>query len=232
MRNELSLPVSHPAPARVERPIQVLVVDDHAAVRYGIRRLIDEQPDLRVLADASRTHEVTSDLARWSDVAVIDYQLGDHHGLWLTQRMRQWPSPPAVLIYSAFASSVLVAAATVAGASGLLGKTALGEELPVAIRRLFHGGQYFPAVPRSLTAALHARVEPRDQAVFSMLMQGVGGDEVAERLGLTAVELEAHRESIVGAIAPNARRVVLDDSPGEALDYERPRRRWGRADTP
>ena len=167
------------------------------AVRYGVRRLIDDQPDLLVLADASRTHEVTSDLARWADVAVIDYHLGDRDGLWLTQRIRQWPSPPAVLIYSAFASGALVAAAVVAGADGLLGKTTLGEELPVAIRRLFHGGQYFPSVPQSLTAALRARVEACDQAVFSMLMHGVGADEVAERLGLTPTELEAHRQSIV-----------------------------------
>ena len=118
-----------------------------------------------------------------------------------------------------------VVAAVVAGADGLLGKTTLGEELPVVIRRLFYGGQYFPSVPQSLTAALGARVEACDQAVFSMLMHGVGADEVAERLGLTPTELEAHRQSIVRAIAPNAGRALPGDAPGAALDYERGRRR-------
>ena len=63
-------------------------------------------------------------------------------------------------------------------------------------------------------------------ALFSMLMDGVAEQEVAERLHLTRPELEVHRQAIVGAIAPRSGHRLRGDSPGAALDYERPRRRW------
>jgi hypothetical protein len=66
----------------------------------------------------------------------------------------------------------------------------------------------------------------------SMLIHGVGEDELAKQLGLSGPELDGHRESILRSIAPSARRAVMGASPGVALDYERPRRRWLRADAP
>ena len=69
-----------------------------------------------------------------------------------------------MLIYSAFADTTLAVAALVAGADGLLPKATLGEELTIAIRRLVHGRQYFPAVPASVAAALSARLDPGDRA--------------------------------------------------------------------
>ena len=96
------LPSPSPRP-RPGRPIQVLLVDDHPAVRYGVGRLIAEEPDLSKIGEASSASEATSELARWVDVAVIDYHLGGRDGLWLAQEIKQRPSPPAVLIYSAFA---------------------------------------------------------------------------------------------------------------------------------
>ena len=215
-----------PAPRRsAGLPIHVVLVDDHPAVRHGVRQLISSQDDLVTIAEAGRASQATADLARWADVAVIDYHLGGRDGLWLTQEIKQRPSPPPVLLYSAFADATLAAAASVAGADGVLSKTALADEVTIAIRRLFHGRQYLPAIPEPSVAALRARLTPNDQAIFSMLIHGLERSEVAARFGITVPELDARRRQIVRAIAPNAASMALPDPSRARLDYDRPRRR-------
>jgi DNA-binding NarL/FixJ family response regulator len=206
-------------------PIHVLLVDDHPAVRHGVRQLIADQPDMVMIAEHGSASRDTSEVARWADVAVIDYHLGDRDGLWLTRQIKQRPDAPPVLIYSAFADTALAVAAIVAGADGLLPKATLGEELTIAVRRLVHGRQYFPAIPTSIAAALSARLAPHDQAILSMLIHGVGAGEIAARLGMTPGELEARRQLIVRAIAPKGSRAGVPSGSGMVLDYDRPLRR-------
>ena len=206
-------------------PIGVLLVDDHPALRHGIRRLIAEEPDMVMIAERGDASADTGDVARWADVAVIDYHLGDRDGLWLTRQIKRRPSAPRVLIYSAFADPALAVASIVAGADGLLPKSALAEELSIAIRRLVHGRQYFPGIPQPVTAALCSRLEPGDQATFSMLIHGVPPAEIMARLRLTPDELEARRQAMLRAIAPKATRARIPDATHSPLDYDRPRRR-------
>jgi DNA-binding NarL/FixJ family response regulator len=206
-------------------PIHVVLVDDHPAVRHGVRQLISSQEDLVTIAEAGRASQATADLARWADVAVIDYHLGGRDGLWLTQEIKQRPSPPPVLLYSAFADATLAAAAIVAGADGVLSKTALADEVTIAIRRLFHGRQYLPAIPASTVDVLRARLSPNDQAIFLMLIHGLERAEVASRLGIALPELSARRREIVRAIAPSGAHAAQPDPTGSPLDYDRPRRR-------
>ncbi len=204
--------------------VKVLLVDDHPAVRSGIRALIADEPDMQLVAEHGGASADTIAVAGWADVAVLDYHLGDRDGLWLAQQIKRRAGAPPVLIYSAFADAHLAVAALVAGADGLLAKTTLAEELSVAIRRLACGRQYFPAIPPSVAAALCARLKPVDQAISSMLIHGVPPAEIGERLGLAPQELEAHRGSILQTIAPRtARSSVLDAARGP-LDYDRPRR--------
>ena len=218
------------APRPTGPPIHVLLVDDHPAVRHGIRRLISDQPDMVMVAEHSSASADTSAVARWADVAVIDYHLGGRDGLWLTRQIKRHSRPPAALIYSAFADTALALAAVVAGADGLLAKTTLADELTIAIRRLVHGRQYFPAIPGSIAGALGARLEPADRAIFSMLIDGIAPAQISVRLGLTPTELDARRELILRAIAPKAARAGRPVVPQLPLDYERPRRR-GRYST-
>jgi DNA-binding NarL/FixJ family response regulator len=158
-------------------------------------------------------------------VAVVDYHLGDRDGLWLTGQIKRRPAAPPVLIYSAFADAALAVAAIVAGADGLLSKATLGEELTIAVRRLVHGRQYFPAIPASTAAALSTGLAPHDQAILSMAIHGVPAGEIASRLQMTPGELEARRQLIVHAIAPKGARGGAAPGSGPALDYDRPLRR-------
>jgi DNA-binding NarL/FixJ family response regulator len=206
------------------RPIRVLLIDDHAAVRHGLRHLITGQPDMVTIAEAGNASAATGEFALWADVAVVDYHLGGRDGLWLTQQIKQSQSPPPVLIYSAFADGALAAAAIVAGADGLLRKTSLVEELCAAIRRLFRGRTYFPAVPPVVTAVLSSRLQARDRAIFSMLIHLTAPGEICSRLELTRDELTERRQEMLSVIAPRA-GAAPGDTPRSPLDYERLARR-------
>lgn len=204
-------------------PIHVLVVDDHPAVRRGIKLLISEQPDLATIGEAVDALEAVGELARWADVAVIDYHLGGRDGLWLARELQRYRRPPRVLIYSAFADHTLTVAAIIAGADGLLSKAALDQELCAAIRRLAGGRPHFPAVPGSLVRVLRAQLGRRDQAIFDALLHGIPAQGVAAHLGIATALLEARREAIVEAIAPKAG--LGTPRVRAPLDYDRPRRR-------
>lgn len=205
-------------------PIHVLLVDEHPAVRRGIKLLISEQPDLATIGEADNAIEAAGEAARWADVAVIDYHLGGRDGLWLARELQRHPQPPRVLIYSAFADHALTVAAIIAGADGLVSKAALDQELCAAIRRLARGRQHFPAVPGSLARVLRAQLGRREKAIFDMLMHGIAAEEIAARLGIDPALLQARRQAILETIAPKV------DPPGiprprAPLDYDRPRRR-------
>ncbi|HJS92932.1 MAG TPA: response regulator transcription factor [Solirubrobacteraceae bacterium] len=216
------------APPDRRTQIRVLLVDDHPAVRAGARNVIDDQPDMRVVAEARnaaealRQHEVTF------DVAIIDYHLREgHDGLWLTAQLKRTEPSPRVLIYSAFADGALAVLAPIAGADGLLGKHELGEELCRAIRLLARGQQHLPAIPPSVAHVLRSRLESRDQAIFGMLLHGVEREVIMRRLGMTPEELHARRSIILGAVKPVRPTSAVPPATQTPLNYEqrRPRRK-------
>lgn len=215
--------------------ISVLLVDDHPAVRMGARWLIDDQPDMRVLAEARSAEEAfgLGDHRVDVDVAVVDYQLGHgHDGLWLTAQLKRAPTPPNVLVYSAFADGSLGALAVIAGADGLLGKHELGEELCRAVRRLARGDHHLPAINRSVANTLRSRLEPRDQAIFGMLLHGIAPELIAERLRITQDELNVRRSVILASLKRGRGPSAISSGTQAPLDYERPRARpkgWGRS---
>lgn len=206
--------------------IRVLVVDDHPAVRVGARNLIDDQPDMEVVAEARSAEEVLLQSNHQVDVAVVDYQLGaGDDGLRLTAQLKQLERPPAVLVYSAFADSALAVLALVAGADGLLSKHELGEELCSAIRRLARGQHHLPAINSSVAQVLRSHAAPRDQAIFGMLVHGISPETIVERLGITSDELNARRAIILGSLRTGRRDFTVLSGSRAPLDYERPRRR-------
>jgi DNA-binding NarL/FixJ family response regulator len=219
-------PAVSPPGAR-DRRIAVLVVDDHPAVRRGVRRLLCDQPDMRVVAEAPSAARALDAAASGVEVAVVDYHLGDRNGLWLAERLRRLEPSPRVLVYSAFSDDALAVAAVVAGVDGLLSKSAIGDELCVAVRRIAAGDAYLPRISMTVARAMSVRVDPRLRPVFGMLVQGIATDDVRRALQLSADGLEVARAEILGALAPAMTRGRPSGKPRAALSYERPhRRRW------
>lgn len=171
---------------------RVLLVDDHAAVRAGLRELLDDEPDFEVVAAVDGAESAMSVAEREPiDVAVVDYQLGSRNGLWLSRKLKRLPSPPAVLIYSAYADGVLAAAAVVAEADALVSKGGLGSELRDEIRRVARGGSGLRPLPEWLGDAVRARYGAEEQAIFGMLLAGIATAEIARTLGLCEAGLES-----------------------------------------
>src|SRR5690348_11542833 len=103
--------------------IRLMVMDDHPAVRMGLVGLLEGQPDFSIEAvcvdaDSAVAHASAHDV----DVAVLDYQLPGHNGLWVCRQLKRAPQPPAVVIFSAFADHYLAACSAVAEADAVLNK--------------------------------------------------------------------------------------------------------------
>ncbi len=185
----------------VDRPIRVVLADDHPALGLSVRRLIDDQPDMRVVADARTVEEALGYLEEGDDVAVVDYRpAGGRDGLWVIRRLKRLPIPPRVLVYSTCADPGLAVAARIAGADGLVAKDAIGEELSAAIRLLAAGGQHLAAVPARLADAMRSRVLPEDQAIYEMLLAGVPAKVIVRHLPLSRDDLEDRRGAILCAL--------------------------------
>jgi DNA-binding NarL/FixJ family response regulator len=171
---------------------RVLVVDDHAAVRAGLRQLLADEADFEVVA-AVATAEAGIEVAEHEpiDVAVIDYQLGGRNGLWLSRKLKRLPERPAVLIYSAYTDGVLAAAAVVAEADAIVSKGKVGSELCHAVRRVAAGRRELPYLPPHLAESLRRRLDHEEQAIFGMLLAGLEPAEVAMTLGVSPAVLES-----------------------------------------
>jgi DNA-binding NarL/FixJ family response regulator len=171
---------------------RLLVVDDHAAVRAGLRGLLDDERDFEVVAAVTSAEEAMSVAERERiDVAVVDYQLGSRNGLWLSRKLKRLPEPPAVLIYSAYADGILAAAAVVAEADGIVNKGGLGSELCDEIRRAADGASSLQPMPPWLGELIRRRLTDDEQALFGMLLAGIEPMEIAATLGMSAAGLES-----------------------------------------
>ena len=147
-----------PEPATVSTKTRILVVDDHFAVRQGLTRLLEQQPDLYVCAAVESAEQALECLERQPvDLAIVDISLGQMDGLELTERLRNdWPEI-RILILSMHDPVLYAEKARNAGASGFVAKPKAGDTLLTAIRQILAGGLYFPPCqvlpnsPRSLS---------------------------------------------------------------------------------
>jgi DNA-binding NarL/FixJ family response regulator len=170
----------------------VLCVDDHPALRAGVVSVLRRDPDI----DRCDAVDNAADALAWvpvPDVALVDYRLASGDGLRLCQAFKHGTPAPAVLMYSAHAED-LALAARLAGADGVLAKTTPAPDLLQAIRAVAGGGRVFASLTEDVIRA-GACVEPEDLPLVAMLADGATADEVAEvmRIEPTAVERRLHR---------------------------------------
>jgi len=178
--------------------IRVLVVDDHPAVRLGLRKLLEDQPDLVLIAIVDTAEAAISIAEREPvDVAVVDYQLGSRDGLWVSRKLKRLPEPPRVVLYSAYADGLLAAASVVAEADALVSKGGAGTELCDAIRGVARGRLLLPMVPQPLAAMMRARLDPPEQAIFGMLLAGIAPAEIAHTLDVSRADLDSRLWSLL-----------------------------------
>lgn len=201
--------------------LRVLVVDDHPAVRMGVRELLEDQHDF-VVVDAVASAEAALSLAEREriDVAIVDYQLGSRSGLWVSRKLKRLPEPPRVVIYSAYCDGPLAATCVVAEADGLVSKGSVGAELCDTVRAVARGHSQLPYVPPALASAMRRRLGSEEQAIFGMLLAGITPREIGLTLGISSAGVESRLWAMLHKLEG------LRDEPGGAqLGRGRPPRR-------
>ena len=190
--------------------IRVFVVDDHPALRAGLSSLLNSEPGLEFAGFAGTARQALKSVeAVRPDVALVDYRLPAENGLVLCHRLKGLPEAPNVLIYSAFADARLDIPAAVAGAEGLLSKTAPPDQLLDAIRMVASGRLVLPPPNAEQARACISRLDPDDVPIMGLLMQGTTRREVADTLNIGESELTDRVGAMLG-------RLALDPAPGQA----------------
>jgi DNA-binding NarL/FixJ family response regulator len=169
----------------------VAVVDDHAAIRLGLTAALGAHPGLVCVGVAADGEETLPLLHRTRpDVVVLDYQLPRVDGLQLCRRIKNDVLAPAVLVYSAYADAALVVPSLVAGADGIVHKSAPTRELFEAIRTVAHGGSHMPPLIPELLGAAGAALRAQDRPLLDLLVDRTPHGEVAVSLGLSTSALD------------------------------------------
>ena len=160
------------------------LVDDHAAVRAGLRAILADEPRIDVVATAATAVEAYEKIKREQpDLAILDYNLPGEDGISLCFRLKSLPSPPRVLILSAFADDTLAVMATVAGADGVMSKGARIDLYETAAA-LVAGEMLTPEISPQVLEATGSKLDPEDLPILGMLVHGVPAGDIAETLNV------------------------------------------------
>lgn len=192
-------------------PTRVLLVDDHAVVRAGYRRLLELEPDMHVIGECADADAAYALLQRQpvsagalAEVMVLDLSMPGRSGLDLLRRVRlRWPSL-RVLIFSMHDSPAVVNQSLRAGAAGFVTKSSPPEELVAAVRAVRQGGPVLSqdvaphAVPADAPAppAPHEHLSAREFDVLRHLLAGLSLEEIAQRLCLSPKTV-ANQQSLI-----------------------------------
>ena len=187
-----------------ERRISVLLVDDHAVVREGYRRLIERDASLTVVGEASTSVEALQADARWQpDVVVLDIALPGVSGIEILRRLIARRPGARVLMFSMYQDGIYATHALNAGARGYLSKASAPDLLVSAVRAVADGARYVSpdvqgamAAQSSTARQLSQALSGRELEVLRLLAQGYGIEEIARRLGLSPKTAANHQSSI------------------------------------
>lgn len=191
--------------------IRVLVADDHALVREGIRHVLTNVPGFDVVAEAGSGAEALERAREYEpDVIVLDISMPGGSGLEITATLRQIVPDTRVLILSIHDHEEYVLESVRAGAHGYLRKDSSPTELRDAVRAVHRGETFFSApVARQLSAALRSEVNrevrtsklesltAREREVLAGIAAGETNKEIAARFGISPRTVESHRESLM-----------------------------------
>ena len=187
--------------------IRVFLADDHALVRDGVRRVLEDQPDISVAGEAGTAAEVVAraQLAteKW-DVLVLDMEFPDGGGLDLVKRLRQLRPRLPILILTMHSEGLFAMRVLAAGARGFLHKGHASSMLIEAVRRLARGGQFITEEladllldkPADLLGEPHAALSDRQIEVLVLLGSGASPAAIAARLDLRASTVSSHIHQI------------------------------------
>jgi two-component system response regulator NreC len=199
--------------------IRVIVVDDHAVVRSGLRLLLDAEADVDVVGEAGNVHDAVFEVrAQKPDVILLDVVMPGETGIEGLPKLLHEAPDAKVLILSMQDDPAYVRQAFAAGASGYVLKEAADNEVVGAVREVAGGGRYVhPALGARLVAAeaderAAAEADPlseREREVLRLLALGHTNQEIAKQLFISVRTAETHRAHIMQKLRLSSRAELV-----------------------
>jgi two-component system, NarL family, invasion response regulator UvrY len=188
--------------------IKILIADDHAIVREGLKLIISEVPDMEVVAEAGSGPETVSLIHDGKcDLVLLDISMPGSNGIEVLKSIKREVPELPVLILSMYPEEQYAIRALRAGASGYLTKDEPSEQLLAAIRKAVAGGHYVSSsLAETLASSIdektsklpHELLSDREYQVFQMIASGVSSREIADSMTLSIKTVSTYRARVLG----------------------------------
>lgn len=202
---------------------RILIVDDHAVVRTGLRMLLDGESDIEIIGEAENASDALNQISQLQpDVVLMDIGLPDMSGIDATKSIKQLSPDTAVVALTIHEDEEYFFKMLDAGASGYVPKRAAPEELLKAIRVSAQGEVYlYPSLAKLLvkdylTQSLHPKdlatldgLTPREHEVLVLLADGASNAEIADQLTISPKTVARHRENIMRKLNLHSRAELV-----------------------
>lgn len=191
-----------------EKQLRLMVADDHFIVRSGLVAMIDSEPDMRVVTQATDGAQAIEQFAQHRpDVALVDLRMPVKSGTQVIEALRREFPQARLLVLTAYSGDEDIHKALAAGARGYLLKSSTGDDLIPAIRAVAAGGDW---IPRDVASRLAVRKDyetltPREIEVLREIAKGRANKEIAGHLAITENTVKDHLKSILGKLHVAAR---------------------------
>lgn len=180
---------------------RVLIADDHVMVRHGLKLVLEREPDFQIVAEASDGHEAIALAEQGVDLAVLDVTMPGLSGIQVTRELTRRRPPIPVVVLSMHANQQFIREASGAGASGYVLKSMADHHLVAACRAALIGE---PFRHRDGVGSSRSRPEggvggaltARETEILVLIAEALTSREIAERLGIAAKTVDAHRANI------------------------------------
>ena len=190
--------------------VRVLVVDDEALVRSGLRMILGSAAGIDVVATCDGSQAIEQARRHRPDVVLLDIRMPEVDGLTVLRELSRWPQPPAVAMLTTFDADEFVAEALRSGAAGFLLKDTEPGQLVQAVRALADGGSvlsptvartvitgYLDGASRPTSEARTDGMSPREREVLSLVGLGLSNAEIGTRLHLSTATVKDYVSAVL-----------------------------------